>query len=306
MGDIIHALPAVARLKQNSPAARLTWVVEPKWAPLLEGNPYVDRVLLLRRRNLLQSWRDLRAESYDVAIDFQGLMKSALVVAASGAQTAVGFDRCRERPAALFYTRRIVTASAHVVDRNLELALVTAEPNRAAAAGSVHPRPLFPLPPGAPEATLPPAPFVLASPLAGWRSKQWPLEYFASLAAQLRALGVPLVLDVPPASDLPIENAIVHRSGLPGLIYATRQAAAVVGVDSGPMHLAAALGKPGVAIFGPTDPARNGPCGVSLRVLRSPSAATTYQRRNAIDDSMRQVSPGEVFELLRGILGETS
>ena len=88
------------------------------------------------------------------------------------------------------------------------------------------------------------------------------------------------------------------------MIYATRRAAAVVGVDSGPLHLAAALGKPGVAIFGPTDPARNGPYGESLRVLRTPAAATTYKRGATIDPSMQQISPDQVFELLRTMLHE--
>jgi heptosyltransferase-1 len=87
------------------------------------------------------------------------------------------------------------------------------------------------------------------------------------------------------------------------LIYATRRAAAIVGVDSGPLHLAAALGKGGVAIFGPTDPARNGPYSDSLRVLRTPAAATTYKRGTAIDSSMRNISPDEVFEALRAIMG---
>jgi heptosyltransferase-1 len=87
------------------------------------------------------------------------------------------------------------------------------------------------------------------------------------------------------------------------LIYATRRAAAIVGVDSGPLHLAAALAKPGVAIFGPTDPGRNGPYGDSLRVLRTDAAATTYKRGAATDPSMRNISPDEVFEVLRGIIG---
>src|ERR1035438_3060054 len=85
-----------------------------------------------------------------------------------------------------------------------------------------------------------------------------------------------------------------HVSGVPGLIDATRRAVAVVGVDSGPLHLAAALEKPGVAIFGPTDPARNGPYGVTLQVLRSPRAVTSYKRLATIDSSMRDISPDDV------------
>ena len=111
------------------------------------------------------------------------------------------------------------------------------------------------------------------------------------------------MLDGPPgASFAEAEPATAHHSSLAGLIYATRRATAVVGVDSGPLHLAAALGKPAVAIFGPTDPARNGPYGQSLHVLRTDAAATTYKRGSSIDPSMQQISPDQVFELLRARL----
>ena len=125
----------------------------------------------------------------------------------------------------------------------------------------------FPSPKARRKAHLPDGKFVLASPLAGWGSKQWPLEFYEELA---RRLDLPLVVNGPPeaaATLARIRGAHVHLSGIRGLIHATRRAHAVIGVDSGPMHLAAALAKPGVAIFGPTDPARNGPYGGSLRVV---------------------------------------
>jgi len=303
MGDIIHTLPAVASLKHSHPASRVTWVVEPRWLPLLEGNPFVDRVVLLRRdspRHLFQSWRELRSEPYDLAVDFQGLIKSALTASAARPDRIFGFDRSllRERAAAVFYSTQVCSTSAHVVERNLDLAV---------AAGARSILRSFPIPAGTPEGDLPAGQFVLASPLAGWRSKQWPLEHYAALSARLdRELGMPLVMNLPPGAVLPAASAALrpHYSGLAGLIHATRQAAAVVGVDSGPLHLAAALSKPGVAIFGPTDPARNGPYGDSLRVLRSPDSATTYKRDDAIARSMRDISPDEVFETLRGALRE--
>ena len=304
MGDIIHTLPAVAWLKQNHPGAHLTWLVEPRWAPLLEGNPYVDRVVLLRRSSfagLLETRRELRAAPYDFAVDFQGLLKSAISAFAARPARIFGFHRSqvRERLAALFYTHQTLSRSAHVIDRNLELA------QACGGRGIDSWQRVFPLPPGMPEGDLPSGDFVLASPLAGWVSKQWPMEHYGALAARLlRELGVPLVLDGPPGAGFAAaEAAIPHHSSLPGLIYATRRAAAGVGVDSGPLHLAAALGRPGMALFGPTDPARNGPYGDSLQVLRSAAAATTYKRGSAIDPSMRNISPDEVFEALRAIVG---
>jgi heptosyltransferase-1 len=301
MGDILHALPAVASLKSGFPGSHLTWVVEPRWAPLLEANAFVDRVALLRRgnlRDLYRSWRELRTARYDVAVDFQGLIKSALVAWAARPERIYGFDRAqvREPLAALFYSHPVRAAGTHVVERNLFLAI---------AAGASTVLETFPLPPGRPEAALPEGGFVLASPLAGWRAKQWPLEYYAALAARLKEeMHLPLVLDGPPAAAAElaaVPHAVSHCSTLAGLIYATRRATAVVGIDSGPMHLAAALAKPGVAIFGPTDPARNGPFGASLAVLRSPSAATTYKRYDRIDPSMREITPDMVFEALRDL-----
>ena len=303
LGDLVHTLPAVASLKHSFPKSHITWVVEPKWAPLLEKNPFVDRVLLLRRDSTAALWescRRLRENRYDFAVDFQGLIKSALVASFARPERIFGFHhtQVRERTAALFYSNKTETHSAHKVEQNLDLA---------ASAGAATVLRMFPLPPGRPEGHLPASDFVLASPIAGWRGKQWPLEHYRELAGLLRReMDLALVLDGPP-SALPVfaqvKDAVPHTSGVAGLIYATRRATAVVGVDSGPLHIAAALAKPGVAIYGPTDPARNGPYGDSLRVLRSPEAATTYQRNSAIDESMKQISPDEVFEALRSVLG---
>lgn len=300
MGDIIHTLPAAASLKHSFPGSHLTWLVEPQWAPLLEGNPYVDRVELLQRRSmagLLESWRVLRTGQYDFAVDFQGLLKSALAAACGRPERIFGFhqSQLREKAAAIFYSSKIRSASAHVVERNLDLAA------GAGASSLLH---TFPVPAGRPEGDLPNGDFVLASPLAGWRSKQWPIGHYQDLAARLkRELAIPLVLNLPPGATLAgADDALPHTSGLPGLVFATRRAAAVVGVDSGPLHLAAALGKPGVAIFGPTDPARNGPYGDTIQVLRLAAATTTYKRGEQVADSMRLISPDEVFEALKTLL----
>ncbi|MBI2680809.1 MAG: glycosyltransferase family 9 protein [Candidatus Solibacter usitatus] len=299
MGDILHALPAVASLKSSFPGSRVTWLVEPKWAALLEGNPFVDRVLLFHRGSLqewMRNWRMLRAERFDLAVDFQGLMKSAIAASVSHADRLFGFRSAelRERPAAWFYSNRVASRLPHVVEKNLELA---------AAAGASSLLRAFAVPAGRAEGALPESAFVLASPLAGWPSKQWPLEYYGQIGRRLdRELGAPLVLNVPPGMERSasgIDGTRLHVSSLAGLIDATRRAAAVIGVDSGPLHLAAALSKPGVAIFGPTDPARNGPYGGSLAVLRSPRAVTSYKRAREIDASMREIDPDSVFETLK-------
>jgi heptosyltransferase-1 len=254
MGDILHTLPAVAAL------GRVTWMIKPRWRPLIEGHPAV--VGTISR----PVWR-----GFDRAYDFQGLIRSA-VAARAAAPEVIGFDTPRERPARWFYSQRVARAGAHVVEHNLALA---------GAAGPAQ----FWIPAGREEGRLPDGPFVLACPLAGWGAKQWPIENYRELA---RRLPLPLVLNGPPGSGLD------HESSLAGLIHATRRAAAVVGVDSGPLHLAAALAKPGVAIYGPTDPARNGPYGGTIRVLRDPQAATTYRRTAEPARAMLAITPAMV------------
>ncbi len=297
MGDVIAALPAVASLKHSIPHSKITWVIDPKWSLLLDGNPYVDSVVHLDRRNfvgLRNAWRELRSARYDFAVDFQGLVKSALVATLARPERIFGFNAeyARESAASWFYSTKVPIRSYHAVERNLDLA---------AAAGASNILRTFPLPPGERQGKLPDGDFVLASPLAGWGAKQWPLEYYAKLAERLqRDCGMPLVLDAPHA--LNVQGAQPHVSTLAGLIYATRRATAVVGLDSGPLHLAAALGKQGVAIYGPTDPARHGPYGGTIGVLRSSDAVTTYNRTAEPDASMREITPDKVFQALIPIL----
>jgi lipopolysaccharide heptosyltransferase I len=270
MGDLIAALPAVASLKHSIPHSKITWVVEPKWSVLLEGNPYVDSLMHLDRRTLSglgSAWRELRSARFDLAVDFQGLIKSALVATIARPERIFGFHaaHARESAASWFYSTKVQIRSHHAVERNLDLA---------AAAGASSILRTFPLPAGQPEGRLPNGAFVLASPLAGWGAKQWPLEYYSMLAQLLRKeWGLPLVIN----------------------------ASEPVRVE-GPMHLAAALAKPGIALYGPTDPGRHGPYGGTFTVLRSPTAVTNYKRTAEPDPSMRAITPDQVFEALEAIL----
>lgn len=318
MGDVIQTLPAVADLRDRCPSAFIAWAVESRWSALLQGNPHVDRVIRVGLREWRhaklspESWRqvaefarDLREGDFDLALDFQGLLKSAAIARLSQARLCAGFERSflRERPAELLYNRSVEPSRRHVVDRYRELAVfATGSPIPEAAT--------FALPPGEPLSL--PDRFVLASPQAGWGTKQWPPEHYSELAGKIYAEhGLPLVIDCAPSDhalaeqicgNAPSGTAVPHPSTIPQLIAATRRAEAVVGVDSGPMHLADALGKRGVAIFGPTDPARNGPYGSSIKVLRLDTAHTTYKRASDPSASMRACSPDLVCENLRPLI----
>jgi heptosyltransferase-1 len=297
MGDIIHALPAVASLKRSFPERRLAWVVARKWAALLEGNPNIDEIVIFDRGNLsalASSWRRLRRVRPEIAIDFQGLIQSALAGWVARPKVYFGLDTslAREPLAARFYTRRVLAEGPHRVERDLQLA---------AAAGAEYLISDSWIPTGQPEGQLPAGPFVLASPFAGWASKQWPMASYEALAERLRQQGLALVVNVPTGRERELETHAhlrVHVSGIDGLIDATRRAIAVVGVDSGPLHLAAALGKPGVALYGPTDPVQTGPFKSCMTVLRAHQAEATYKRHGEIHASMMDLTVDQVADAL--------
>ncbi len=201
----------------------------------------------------------------------------------------------------MFYTHRVAVTGPHRVQRNLQLV---------AAAGATKESQQAWIPQGSPEDELPSAPFVLTSPFAGWGGKQWPLGHYDRLAELLNKEGIQLVANVPPrrAAELSdLRHVRVHSSSLAGLIDATRRATAVMGVDSGPLHLAAALNKPGVALFGPTDPAQTGPFSSRMAVLRAPSVETTYKRGAHVHGSMTEITIEHVSEaLLRSLAGQVA
>jgi heptosyltransferase-1 len=334
MGDIVHALPAVAALREAFPRARIGWTVEERWAELLVApdadsaprgsaqKPLVDvvhRVDTKAWRSALLSgktWKEianargeLRAGNYELAIDFQGLLKSAVLAYWSGA-TVVGFDNPKERPASMFYSRRIPVTATHIVEQNLQLVR--------AAAGARLKEVRFPLPRDPLAETWcerelgsrSVARFVLISPGAGWGAKRWPMERYGELARTLALDGLPAILNVGPGEDSlarAVEEASQGaaqpiRCSVSELVALTRRARLFIGSDSGPMHLAAALGIPVIAFFGPTDPARNGPYGTRGVVLRSPASQTSYAHTSRPDEGLLSISVEEVLAAARRLL----
>src|SRR4051812_8031709 len=156
MGDVIHTLPAAASLKHSFPHSHLSWLIRPRWMPLLESNPYIDEVIPLERSLAagVAGARRLRSRHFDLAVDFQGLIQTALLAAAARPDKLIGFDRARvrERAAAWFYSSGIETHAEHAVDRNLDLA---------SGAGASNLLRAFPLPQGVAEDSLPDGKFVL-------------------------------------------------------------------------------------------------------------------------------------------------
>jgi heptosyltransferase I len=295
LGDILHALPAIESLKQSFPDRKLALLVAPRWLPILEGNPFIDEFVPPH----LSAVRRLRP---DLAFDFQGLLKSALLGRLARPERLYGFARsvAREPLAVFFYTDRIRVRGPHRVERNLQLI---------AAAGATRLASDAWIPPGRPEGDLPSGPFVLASPFAGWAGKQWPVENYEAVGQLLWRDAIELVIDVPEEKRRSLEcfkHLRVHTSSIHGLIDATRRATAILGVDSGPLHLAAALRKPGVALYGPTDPRMTGPFGGTMTVIRSDDVETTYKRHGEIHASMRAITSDQVGEALLRSLADAA
>jgi lipopolysaccharide heptosyltransferase I len=301
MGDILHAVPAVSSLKLSFPDCRLAWLVNPKWMDLLTGNPAIDELVPFDKSDLsslLQVRKVLRKYEFETAVDFQGLLQSAFAGRLSGARVLYGFSRnvAREPLASLLYTKRVHVTGPHRIERNLQLveAMGAHELTRESW-----------IPPGASEGQLPSTSYVLASPFAGWKGKEWPFDRYEPLGKRLKEEGLELVISVPRQQVHRLRqspNVFVFSSSVPGLIQATRNATAVLGVDSGPLHLAAALKKPGVALFGPTDPAQTGPFNRHMIVLRDSAIETTYKRGKTVHPSMAGLEVEDVAQaLLRSI-----
>ena len=299
LGDIIHALPVAAALRARFGDARIDWVVDERHRELLELVPIVDRRIVLRvrtaslRRGVTELRRALTRESYDVAIDVQGLLKSAVVARLSGARRILGFPppHLRERAARVFYTETHDPGdTAHVIEKNLTFA---------AALGADVSRIRFPLAVPASAAldavrarhsAAGDSSFVVLNPGAAWPNKRWPPDRFGAIAQWLRReRGLSSIVTWGPGDET-LAAAVVDGSAgtaelapptsIADLAAIVREAVLMVSGDTGPVHLAAAVGTPIVGIYGPTDAARNGPWPVDdVTVSRFTACGCHHQRR---------------------------
>lgn len=335
MGDIIHTLPAATALRKAFPDAMIGWVVEERWAELLctlptprsgprsPQRPLVDKLHTVNtkawRKSPLstQTWEqiaaglsELRAPRYDVSVDFQGAIRSALIARCSGVPVTYGFAQPRENPASMFYSRRIIARGEHIVEQNLSLAETVAQKPLQL------PKIEFPHSQDAErecEAWLQQrgiTRFALLNPGAGWGAKQWPAARYGEVAQQLAQDGVKSLINYGPGEEELAKAVEAASAGaatritcsLTQLIALTRRASLFIAGDTGPMHLAAALGIPVVAIFGPTNPARNGPFATRSIVLRSPSSPTTHTRRAQPDPGLLEITSAQVLDAARQLL----
>jgi heptosyltransferase-1 len=325
LGDIIHTFPAVAALRKSFPAARIVWLTHPRWAFLVQSSRLASEVWLVDTRtlsSLRETIRRLRQSSWTAAIDYQGLWKSAMLPLFGGVKRRIGFSSAtvREFGVPLLYTDRAKATKAHIADQNGELS-VHAGAERGTAAVSLQV-------PGKDEAAVSAClraqsldRYIVLSPGGGWRSKCWPPDHFGALSRKLQeSLRLRCVVNVGP-DDGDLVRALTSASGdakpfayrgnLGELMALLKGATCTVAGDTGPLHLAAALGTRTVALFGPTDPARNGPYrsdgsqeGVHKDiVLRAPDVHTTHKRSSQPHPSMLTLSVNQVFDAVCSCIG---
>lgn len=333
MGDIIHTLPAATALRQAFPHATLGWLIEERWAELLctlryprsgrrsPQRPLIDRVHAVNTAEWrhapfsFNTWQQmavglsqLRGIRYDAVIDFQGAVRSALLGRWSGAPIMYGSAQPRENAANMFYTRKVLMNGTHVIEEALALAAAVI------STPLMDPQVQFPVDPDAENKiaglTADVNNFAILNPGAGWGAKRWPAERYGKVAKELAKDGLCSLVNYGPGEE---ELAAAVEAASEGsarriscsiseLIALTRRARLLIGGDTGPMHLAAALKIPVVAIFGPTNPARNGPFGTPSIVLRSASSMTDHTRHQEPEQGLLEITVGEVAASARKLL----
>ncbi len=323
MGDVLHALPAVAALKRARPQWRVDWAVDPRWAPLLMGDdergPAVDMVHLVPTkewsssplspatlRSVLTLRKRLREEHYDVVVDMQGTLRSAVIGKMASGELLAGYADPRERLAAMFYKRKIVRRGTHVVEQGAallgEACGVQLEPSAVEI-----PRAHWAEQWAETEAVVSRPMAVLAAG-GGWGAKQWPPERYGALAIELKRTGLDVVVNAPRQDDAIAARVVEASNGtartvvcnVTGLVSLLRRADLLVGGDTGPTHLAAAMGVPLVALFGPTSPERNGPWGPgAIRVVRDAASVNSYKRTKFPDAGLMRLNVETVVDAMK-------
>lgn len=329
IGDVIHTLPSLAALRKLYPEAHITWVVEEAAAGLVNNHPLLDAVLISRRKSWIKYLgkgefsrplremraflRELRKRPYDLVIDFHGLLKSALIVLLSGGKRKLGYDSMQEL-SGLFYNEKIPEdMNKHAVDRYLDF------PRHL---GAKIAKAQFILPSdNAAQARiqsllekyhLENKKFIAVNPVAYWETKLWDDEKFARLADLIKAkLDIEVVFTGSEKESIEkitarMQTKAVNLAGettLPQLAYLYQKALLLVTTDSGPMHLAAAVGTPVVALFGPTDPQKTGPYGDGHIIIRADLPCSPCLRRECpTTKCMQDILPEQVMASIEGKL----
>jgi 3-deoxy-D-manno-octulosonic-acid transferase/heptosyltransferase-1 len=331
IGDVIHTLPSLAALRGLYPDAHITWVVEEAAAGLVKDHPYLDEVLVSRRKKWNKDFRGgrfrqplgeikyfirtLRQRNYDLVIDFHGLFKSSIIIYLSRGKRKLGYDSWQEL-SGLFLNEKIPEdMNKHAVDRYLDfIRYLGGKPDRAQ----------FVLPSGKKteekaqsllrKYNLEDKKFIAVNPVALWETKLWSDEKFAGLADLIiDKLQMKVVFTGNEKESLEKITSLMNKgsvnlgsqTSLSELAFIYKKARLVISTDSGPMHLAAAVGTPVIALFGPTDPARTGPYGLDHQIIRADmECSPCFLKKCPTKRCMANISREQVFNAVKKIIKE--
>lgn len=329
VGDVVHTLPSLASLRRLYPDANISWVIEEASSDIICGHPYLDRVIVSRRKKWIADLKkfrhisrtileirsfiaEIRDRKYDLVIDFHGLLKSALIVLISSGKRKLGYDSMQELSGLFLNEKIFEDMGKHAVDRYLdfprylgariekpEFCIPVAEENKTKVKKLLRAN-------GIDTGER----FVAVNPIAFWETKLWDEKKFALLCDRISNELKLKVIFTGGTSEGAIERMqssmtcpyvdLVGATTLRDLAYLYGLSLLVVTTDSGPMHVAAAVGTPTVAIFGPTDPARTGPYGANHTIVRKDlPCSPCFLKKCATGKCMKEISADEVFEAVR-------
>jgi heptosyltransferase-1 len=337
IGDVIHTLPALNAVRKHYPDASITWLVEEDAAPLVQGHNALDRVLVSKRKRWLKKLkklsilntikeiygfiRELRDTRYDMILDFQALLKSGILIAFARSRRKIGFGKGLEHMehSYIFLNERIpaVDMEIHALSRGMMLLNAVGIPTNKIEYNlpiSNHDRSniddlieqygingvKF---------------FVAINPVAKWETKLWPNSKFSELADMLidrydmKVVFTGGIKDYSTIQDImsSMKGQAINFAGkttLNELAALYEKAVLVISTDTGPMHLAAAMGTPVVALFGPTAPWRTGPYGTGHQIITAGLECTPcFKRQCETTDCMYQISMDQVLKGVQKVLG---
>lgn len=329
IGDVIHTLPSLAALRRLYPDAHITWVVEEAASGLVLHHPMIDRVIIFSRKKWIEDFKngnfqavrqnarsflkELRSRRFDLVIDFHGLFKSAMVVLASGGKRKLGYDSWQELSGLFLNDKIPEDMNKHAVDRYLDFPRhLGAEPGPAEF--------ILPVNPEAENRSrllmdshaLSRKKFIAVNPVAYWETKLWDDEKFAVLADLIKdRMKLDVVFTGSKKEDAADIMSRMREKGinlggettLMELACIYKDALAVISTDSGPMHLAAAVDTPVIALFGPTDPSRTGPYGAGHVIIRTDlSCSPCLLKKCPTKKCMTDILPEQVLAAVKEIV----
>jgi len=331
IGDVVQTLPALEAIKKTRPDSEITWVVEEAAAGILEGHPLINRLLISRRKawlrllrnpltvirglgGIIRFVRELRSMRYDIAIDFQGLLKSGMLIGLARAKRKIGFDKTREL-SYLFLNERLPAydIEKHALERYLDVARYLGAKDPSSACSLPIEREVSAVRNRIDELNPSGRLLVVINPVARWKTKLWSEQSFAELADRLVEEKNALIIFTGSPDDRTVNERIISMMRMKGgaLNWAgettLKELAALASIadhfittDTGPMHLAAAAGAKVLALFGPTAPWRTGPYGPSHVVVRKGIECSPCFKRTC-DDNVRCMEGITVDDVLEKI-----